>query len=69
MRPATVSPEATKEARQWGLFGDTEARLRRMAVRSVPVPGSKTVRRFLDWELTFNQDTITHVVRVDLALM
>lgn len=63
-------PEAViAQGRLWGLYGDTEARLMRMIRRSVPVPGVKHVRRFLDWELIFNQGELSGVARIDLSLI
>ncbi len=64
MKSLAISAGALEEARQQGLYGATEKRLKRMARRSVPVPGSKTLRRFLCWELTIKDATIMGVERL-----
>ena len=60
-----VAHSAMQEARWAGLYGDLNARILRMAKRSVPVPGDKSKRRFLNWELRLKESTVTGIARLD----
>ena len=51
MREVTISPAAKRAARQAGICGNIEARLRRMARRSAPVTHDAGNRRFREFVL------------------
>jgi hypothetical protein len=62
-----ITDKAIDEARSLGIAGDLKARLTRMLRRSVPIPGRKTARRFMGYELILNQNTLMGVAYSDLV--
>lgn len=61
----TASPSAVIDARGFGLYGDTDKRLKRMLRRSTPYTGPQGNRRFEDWILRVDNKVITGVFRLD----
>ncbi len=59
-----VSVEAVRMGRAYGLYGDTEKRLRRMARRSAPVTSEHGNRRFNEYVLHIVDGTVKAVTRL-----
>lgn len=64
-REFIVSEAAVREARSVGLYGETAARLKRMARRSAPFTSKHGNRRFHDFVLDVSDGVIRSVTRLD----
>jgi hypothetical protein len=60
-----VSAEAVARGREIGVYGDTSKRLARMARRSAPFTGERGNRRFNDFILTTQGQSVIWVERFD----
>lgn len=65
-RQYQASPEAVRKARDLGIYGDTQARLLRMARRSAPCTSSLGNRRFLNFVLQVSGDVVMNISRLDI---
>lgn len=63
-KEVTISPKALATARDAGLFGDTEKRVRRMLQRSAPVTHELGNRRFQNFVIHTENNTVLGVYRV-----
>jgi len=63
-RTYTPEPNAVEQARLLGLFGNTPARLSRMARRASQVTSEYGNWRFFDFFLTIDGDRIVNVIRL-----
>ena len=63
-----ISDGAIREARSMGVYGDLPARLARMVHRSVPIPGRKDMRKFMGYQLYFNQDVLTGIAYAETSI-
>ena len=66
-REYAVAPQALAQAREIGLWGKTEKRLRRMARRSAPVTCDWGNRRFYDYVLQIEKGTVVAVSLVNFS--
>lgn len=66
-REFTVTPSALDDARNIRMGGDPEKRLVRMARRSAPMTHEAGNRRFLDFILQVEGQSITGVSRLDYS--
>lgn len=64
IRDYTVSENAIQRGRDFGLWGDTAKRLRRMARRAAPVTSKHGNRRFNEWIMLVKDGTIQSVTRL-----
>ncbi|CAA2141497.1 hypothetical protein [Hyphomicrobium sp. ghe19] len=66
MRPRkyNVPESVVRKARRYGVYGDTKARLSRMAFRSAPVTSNFGNRRFQSYVLLVENEDIKDVTRV-----
>lgn len=64
IREYTVSQNAVAMGRDYGLWGDTAKRLRRMARRAAPVTSEYGNRRFNEWIMQVKDGTIQSVTRL-----
>lgn len=66
MRPRKykVADAVIRKARRYGVYGNTEARLSRMAFRSAPVTSEYGNRRFQSYVLLVENEDIKDVTRI-----
>ena len=64
-RDYKATPDAVKQGRAIGLYGDTAKRLSRAAKRSAQFTGELGNRRFLDFVLTVEGDQVVWVDRLN----
>lgn len=63
----SASPATVRKARTIGIYGNTIARLSRMARRSAPVTNDYGNRRFMSYVLRVEGSTIQDVTYVNFA--
>lgn len=63
----TPTQEAIRKGRMVGVYGNTAARLSRMARRSAPITNAHGNRRFMSYVLRVEGDTIKDVTYVNFA--
>lgn len=64
VRNFEISAEAIRMGRAYGLYGDTEKRLRRMARRAAPITSEHGNRRFNEYVLLIVDGTVKAVTRL-----